>query len=166
MKDPTKSKINIKATIPLLIKLAGFGIILLLMNLFNDNSSGTGTGFGTVILSIVVIGTAIHVLLFLYVLFKIIFTPINYKELWIDNVTKAPDNFDNGYAECSFKDSSDTYYGHFKNKIRSGNGKYSFAKGDSYEGEWKDDEMHGNGTYTYVKKKKKEGVWENGKFIK
>ena len=43
----------------------------------------------------------------------------------------------------------DVYEGRWKNNLRNGQGKYTWATGEVYEGKWKDDQKHGKGTYTY-----------------
>ena len=58
----------------------------------------------------------------------------------------------------------DTYEGEFMDGIRESRGVYRYAaSGEKYDGEWKNNMKHGIGRMTYAKAGEYNGFWENGR---
>jgi len=68
----------------------------------------------------------------------------------------------NGYGIGIYNGRS-TYEGSWKNNLRHGNGKYTWANGDVYEGSFVVDKREGHGSYTFGGGERYEGGWKNDK---
>lgn len=55
------------------------------------------------------------------------------------------------------------YCGDFKENVRHGIGKYTFADGSVYNGEWRDNAPSGKGTFSWTDSSVYNGQWKNGK---
>ena len=59
-----------------------------------------------------------------------------------------------------FRDGS-RYCGEFKDNVRHGRGKVTFADNNSYEGEYRNDMQHGQGVFKWADGKSYEGKWKD-----
>ena len=62
----------------------------------------------------------------------------------------------------TMKYQSGTYKGRWKNKLRHGQGKFTWNTGDTYYGSWSNDQRHGEGTYTWSDSSKYVGHYSAG----
>jgi hypothetical protein len=56
------------------------------------------------------------------------------------------------------------YEGEYKDDMKHGKGRFTFASGSVYEGEWKDDKKHGKGKCTYASGDVYEGEFADGNY--
>ena len=54
------------------------------------------------------------------------------------------------------------YVGEFKDNLKSGQGKFTFADSSSYEGPWENDLKQGRGTFTFANGMKFTGNFDKG----
>jgi len=80
-------------------------------------------------------------------------------------VGNCPANRTTTWNDCrghEVYENGDTYFGDYKNGVKSGHGTYHFANGDNYKGEWADNTYNGEGTYTFSSGERHSGAYKNG----
>lgn len=72
----------------------------------------------------------------------------------------------NGIGKLTWMSGKGTYYGQWKDDLKSGYGEAVFPNGGSYRGEWKDGQIHGYGIKTDANGRKTCGIWVEGNLHK
>ena len=72
----------------------------------------------------------------------------------------------NGIGKLTWMSGKGTYYGQWKDDLKSGYGEAVFPNGGSYRGEWKDGQIHGYGIKTDANGTKICGIWQEGNLHK
>lgn len=80
-------------------------------------------------------------------------------------VGNCPANRPTTWNDCrghEVYENGDTYFGDYKNGVKSGHGTYRFANGDTYVGEWQNDTYNGAGTYKFSNGETHTGKYRDG----